>query len=377
MLKLGVLNDQSGPYRGNGGPGSVACVKQAVQEFASQHGLNVEVISADHQGKPDIGLGIARQWFDQGVDVAMDFQNSAIALAVAGLAREKDKIALPCNAGTAELTGKQCSPNTIHWAYDTYMLARTVGGATVKTGGDTWFFITADYAFGHALESSTTNFIKKAGGRVLGDINMPFPSNDFSSALLRAQMSGAKVIGFANAGTDTVNCIKQAAEFGISQHNTKMAALLLMINDVHALGLNTAHGLLLANVFYWDLNDRTRAFAKRVQTSVGAMPTMSQAACYGAALHYMKAAAEMGVADIKKSGRAAVARMKAMPVDDEPFGRCRIRDDGRVLHTAYLFEVKKPDESTKPWDYYKLVATVPPDEAWRPLADGGCPFVRT
>lgn len=378
VIRFGVLNDQSGPYRGNGGPVSVHCARQAVAEFASTHGLNAEIVVADHQGKPDVALGIARQWFDRdGVDVAMDFQNSAIALAVAGLAKERDKVALVCNSGTTALTGAQCSPNTIHWAYDTYMLAKTVGGATVKAGGDTWWFITADYAFGHALQSDTARFVTETGGKVLGNTNMPFPSSDFSSALLAARTSGAKVVGFANAGTDTVNCIKQASEFGLVQGGMKMAGLLLQINDIDALGLAAAQGLLLAETFYWDLNDRTRAFAGRVAKATGGvMPNASQAANYAAVLHYLKAVAGVGAAAAKQSGSAMVAKMKSMPVDDDTSGKTSIRIDGKVLHDACLFEVKAPSASTKPWDYYKLLATVPGAEAYRPLDQGGCPLVK-
>ena len=374
VLRIGVLNDQSGPYRGNGGPVSVACAKQAVSEFAQANGLAVEIVVADHQGKPDIAIGIARQWFDRdGVDVAMDFQNSAIALAVSALAQEKDKIAMPCNSGTTALTGAHCNPNTLHWAYDTYMLAKIVGGATVKAGGDTWFFITADYAFGHALETDTANFVKQSGGKVLGSVDMPFPSTDFSSALLQAQSSGAKVVGFANAGADTVNCIKQASEFGLVERGQKMAGLLLQINDVHALGLDAAHGLLLSESFYWDLNDHTRAFAKRVSGATGGvMPNGSQAACYAAVLHYLKAAAAMGAEQAKRSGAAAVAKMKQMPVDDDVTSHGAIWSNGKVVQTSYLFEVKTPAASKRPWDYYKLLQTVAPEEAFKPATESGC-----
>ncbi|MBR0665229.1 ABC transporter substrate-binding protein [Roseomonas hellenica] len=378
VLRIGVLNDQSGAYRTNGGPGSVANVRLAVQEIAAVRGLEVEVLVADHQGRPDVGLNAARQWFDRdGVDVVMDFQNSAIALAVAGLAREKDRIAIACNVGASDLTGARCSPNTLHWAYDTQMLARVTGGAQVRAGNDTWFFITADYAFGHALENDTGSFVRAAGGRVLGSVRMPFPGTDFASPLLRAQQSRAKVIGFANAGTDTVNCIKQSAEFGITRRGQKLAGLLLQINDIHALDIETAQGLTLAESFYWDLNDRTRGFARRIGPAMGGvMPNMSQAACYASVLHYLKTAAEMGVAEAKRSGAATVARMKATPAEDDVFGRSMLREDGRVLHTAYLFEVKAPSESRGPWDYYKLVAAVPPEEAFRPLAEGGCTMPR-
>ena len=377
VLRIGVLNDQSGAYRTNGGPGSVANVRLAVQELAAARGLNVEVLVADHQGKPDVGLNAARQWFDRdGVDVIMDFQNSAIALAVAGLAREKDKVAIACNVGTSDLTGARCSPNTLHWAYDTQMLARVIGGAHVRAGNDTWFFITADYAFGHALEKDTASFVTGAGGKVLGAIRMPFPGTDFAAPLLQAQQSRAKVIGFANAGTDTVNCIKQAAEFGITRRGQKLAGMLLQINDIHALGLEAAQGLTLAESFYWNLNDRTRAYAKRISPAMGgAMPNMSQAACYAATLHYLKAVADLGPAEAKRSGAAAVTRMKAMPAEDDVFGRSAVRADGRVMHTAYLFEAKAPQDSRGAWDYYKVVAAVPPEEAFRPLNEGGCSLI--
>jgi len=377
-LRIGVLNDQSGAYRGNGGPISVICAKQAVADYAMANGLNAEVVVADHQGKPDVAVGIVRQWFDRdGVDVAMDFQNSAIALAVAGIAKEKDKVAMPCNSGTTTLTGSQCSPNTVHWAYDTYMLAKVTGGATVKAGGDTWFFIVADYAFGHALETDTARFVKEAGGKVLGSTTMPFPSTDFSSALLQAQSSQAKVVGFANAGSDTVNCIKQAAEFGLVQSGIKMAALLLQLNDVHALGLQTAQGLLLSETFYWDMNDRTRAFADRVKVATaGVMPNASQAANYSAVLHYLKAAKVLGIAETKRSGAAAVAKMKQIPIDDDVTGNASIRQDGRVSENAYLFEVKAPSDSKKPWDYYKMLATISGAEAFRPVSEGSCPLVK-
>jgi branched-chain amino acid transport system substrate-binding protein len=374
-IKIGILNDQSGAYRTNGGPGSVACARQALKEFTAANGnVTAEILVADHQGKPDVGLSIARRWMDQdGVDVVMDFQNSAIALAVAGLAKEKDKIAIVCNAGTTDLTGRACSPNTMHWAYDTYMLARVTGGALVAAGGDSWYFITADYAFGHSLERETSAFVQQAGGRILGNTRLPFPTMDFSSALVQAQQSRAKVIGMANAGTDLVNCVKQAAEFGITRRGTKLAGLLIQINDVHGLGLQAAQGLTLSESFYWDLNERTRSFTSRVLPSMdGARPNMSQAACYSATLHYLKAVASMGAAEAKKSGRAVVERMRGVPLDDDVFGKSTLRADGRVLHTAYLFEVKKPEESKGPWDYYKTIASVPAEEAFRAMSAGGC-----
>ncbi len=373
-IRIGILNDQSGAYRTNGGPGSVACARLALQEFAAASGVRAEILVADHQGRPDVGLAAARRWIDQdGVDVIMDFQNSAIALAVAGLVRERDKIAMVCNAGTTDLTGRACSPNTLHWAYDTHMLANVTGGAMVRAGGDTWFFITADYAFGHALERDTAAFVTRAGGRVVGQVRTPFPNTDFSSALLAAQASRAKVIGFANAGADLVNAVKQAAEFGVTRRGTKLAGLLIQINDIHGLGLQAAQGLSLTESFYWDLNDRTRAFTARVLPGMGgARPNMSQAACYSATLHYLRAVAAVGVAEAKRSGRAVVERMRAAPMEDDVFGSSTLRPDGRVLHKAYLFEVKTPEESRAPWDYYKVIGEVPAEQAFRPMGEGGC-----
>ena len=380
IFRIGVLNDQSSTYRDNGGLGSVACVKLAVTEAAAKLGLKAEVVSADHQNKPDVAMGIARQWLDQGVDAICDIQNSSIALAVSDLVRQRDKVLLAFNVGTSALTGAACSPNTIHWAYDTWMLSRVTTTTLVQQGGDSWFFIRADYAFGRALETDATGFITKAGGHVLGSVAMPFPSTDFGSALLAAQSSGAKVIGLANAGDDLVNCIKQAAEFGITQHGQRLAALLMFINNVHSLGLKSAQGLVLASSFYWDMNDRTRAFAQR---AIGAgfnpdmRPNMSQAANYSGTWHYLKAVAQLGVPEAKRSGAAVVARMKEAPIEDDVYEHATIRADGRVVSPAYLFQVKRPEESHGPWDYYKLLATVPAEQAWRPQADGGCPLVRT
>ncbi len=377
VIKIGVLNDQSGVYRDISGPTSVACVRQAVEEFGSK-GFQVEVVSGDHQNKTDVGTTIARQWIDRdGVDMIIDVANSGVALAVNGVCKEKDRVYINSTGATADLTGAACAPTTIHWTYDTWMLAHSTGGAMVKAGGDTWFFITADYAFGTALERDTTNFVQQAGGKVLGSVRHPFPGNtDFSSFLLQAQASRAKVVGICNAGTDTVNTIKQAAEFGLTRSGVKLAGLLVFLNDVHALGLEAAQGLVLTESFYWDLNGRTRAFTKRVLPKTGgAYPAMSHAGCYAGAVHYLKAVADMGAAEAKKSGAATVSRMKAMPTDDDAFGAGTIRQDGRKLHPVYLFEVKKPSESKAPWDYYKLVATTPADQAFRPLAEGGCSFV--
>ena len=378
-IRIGVLNDGSGMYRDISGPASAVCARQAVADFGPR-GFQVEVLYADHQNRPDVGSNIARQWIDRdGVDVILDLTTSSVALAVNEVCREKNKVHLNSTAATSDLTGARCSPNTVHWTYDTWMLARSTGGAMVRAGGDSWFFITADYAFGHALERDTANFVRQQGGRVLGQVRTPFPgTTDFSSFLVQAQASRAKVIGLANAGSDTTNCVKQAAEFGLTRRGVKLASLLMFINDVHALGLQTAQGLVLTETFYWDLNDRTRAFTDKVRAAMAPnMPAMTHAGCYAATLHYLKAVQEMGVAAAKADGAAAVARMKAMPTEDDCFGAGRIREDGRKIHPSYLFEVKAPGESRGAWDYYKLLQTTPAEEAFRPLAEGGCPLVRS
>jgi branched-chain amino acid transport system substrate-binding protein len=381
VLRLGVLTDLSGPYRDTAGPGSVACARQAAEEaMAAFPGLRVEVLQADHQNKPDIGAGIARQWFDQdGVDAIIDVPNSGVGLAVAEVARAKDRVFLITGAGSTDLTGTHCAPTSVHWTFDSYMLSRSNGGALVAAGHRTWFFITADYAFGHTLQRDATAFIDKAGGRVVGSVSYPFPATtDFSSFLLQAKAAGAQVLALANAGADTINCIKQAHEFGLTGGGTVIAAMLMFIPDVHALGLATAQGLTLTETFYWDLNDRTRAFTARVRPKMPEdwRPDMEHAGSYAAPLHYLKAAHDMGAAEAKKSGAATVARMKAMPTDDDAFGPGRIREDGRKLQPAYLFQVKAPGESSGPWDLYKLIATTPAEEAARPLAQGGCSFIK-
>jgi branched-chain amino acid transport system substrate-binding protein len=368
-IRIGVLNDQSGPYRDDGGPTGVVCARQALEDFGvSGKGWNVEVLSADHQNKPDVGVTIARQWFDRdGVDVIVDVPTSSVGLAVNQVCREKNKVYLNSGTGSSDLTGPQCSPNTVHWTYDTYMLGRSTGGATVKDGGDSWFFITADYAFGQTLQRDTAAIVTKAGGKVLGSIAYPFPeTTDFSTHLLRAQASGAKVLGMAMAGADTENCIKQAHEFGLPT-TMKLAALLIQVRGVRALGLETAQGLRWSESYYWDLNDRTRAWNDRVRTKTpnGVWPNMTQAGDYAATLHYLKTVADMGVAEAKKDGVATVNRMKAMPTDE------------RALHPVYLLEAKKPSESKQSWDVGKVIATTPMDEAWRPLSEGGCPLVKS
>ncbi len=379
-IRIGVLNDQSGPYRDDGGPTGVVCAKQALLDFGvSGLGFNVEVLVADHQNKPDVGVSIARQWLDRdGVDAIVDVPTSSVGLAVNTVCREKNKVHLNSGTGTSDLTGPQCSPNTIHWTYDTYMLGKSTGGATVKAGGDSWFFITADYVFGQTLQRDTAEIVKKTGGKVLGSIAYPFPeTTDFSSMLVRAQASGAKVLGLAMAGADTENCIKQAHEFGLNT-TMKIAALLIQVRGVRALGLDTAEGMRWSESYYWDLNDRTRAWNDRVKTKTpnGVWPNMTQAGDYAATLHYLKAVQSMGVAAAKADGRAVVERMKAMPTDDDCFGPGKIRPDGRALHPCYLLEAKKPSESKHSWDIAKVVATTPMDEAFRPMEDGRCPMIK-
>jgi branched-chain amino acid transport system substrate-binding protein len=377
-VKIGNLNDMSSLYADVGGPGSTIAANMAVEDSGlTAKGWKIEVIGADHQNKPDIGANIARQWYDvDNVDVIVDTPNSGVALAVNQVTRDKNRVFLNSGAASSDLTGKACTPNTIHWTYDTYALANTTGKAMVKAGGDTWFFITADYAFGHALERDTESVILANGGKVLGKVRHPLNNADFSSFLLQAQSSQAKVIGLANAGGDTTNAIKQAAEFNISSGGQNLAALLLFISDVHALGLNIAQGLTLTASFYWDLNDQTRAFsdrfAKRMKNA--AKPTMVQAGTYSAVLHYLKALEALG--SNPHDGAAVVAKMKEMPTDDPIFGKGVIRADGRKIHPVYLFEVKKPSESKGAWDYYKLRATVPAQEAFRPLAESECPVIK-
>jgi len=375
-VKIGVLNDQSSLYADISGMGGVEAVKMAVADSAiEKRGWKVEVISADHQNKPDIGANIARRWIDvENVDVIVDVPTSSIALAVNEITRDKNKVFLVSGAATSDLTGSKCTPNTVHWTYDTWALANGTGKAIVKTGGDTWFFLTADYAFGHALERDTAAVVEQNGGKVLGRVRTPFPGADFSSFLLQAQASKAKVIGLANAGGDTINSIKQAAEFGIVAGGQSLAGLLVFITDVHALGLPTAQGLIFTTAYYWDRNDASRAFAKRYAPLYkGLMPTMGSTGNYGVVLHYLKALEALGSA---ADGAAVVAKMKEIPTDDPLYGKGMIRIDGRHIHDMYLYEVKKPAESKYPWDYLKLRSTIPADEAFRPLKDGGCPLAR-
>ncbi len=375
VIKIGVLSDMSSLYTDLAGVGSVLAARLAVEDFgAAKKGMKVEILSADHQNKPDVGSSVARQWYDvDKVDVIVDTPNSGVALAVNQITKDKGKAFLVSGAASSDLTGKACSPNTIHWTYDTWMLANGTGSAIVKTGGDSWFFLTADYAFGHALERDTEAVVLKGGGKVLGKVRHPLNTQDFSSFLLQAQASKAKIVGLANAGGDTTNSIKQAAEFGIVKGGQNLAGLLVFITDVHALGLPTAQGLIFTETFYWDMNDQTRAFAKRFAASnKGIHPTMIHAGVYSSVLHYLKAAE----ATRSDDGTKVIAQMKKTPTDDPLFGKGSIRADGRKIHPAYLVEVKKPSESKAPWDYHKIRATIPAEQAFRPLADGGCPLVK-
>ena len=374
-VKIGVLNDRSGIYADVAGEGSVIAARMAVEDYkASEKGINVEIVSADHQNKPDVGSNVARQWYDtENVDVIADVPTSSVGLAINEITKEKNKIFLASGPASSDLTGKACSPNTVHWTYDTWSLANGTGSAMVKQGGDTWFFVTADYAFGHALERDTSAVVEKAGGKVLGAVRHPFPGQDFSSFLLQAQSSGAKVIGLANAGGDTINSIKQASEFGITQGGQSLAALLMFISDVHALSLQTAQGLVLTSAFYWDLNDQTREWSKRFsEKNGGKQATMVQAGVYASVLHYLKA---VDALDDKDSAKV-MEWMKANPSEDPLFGKGEIRADGRHVHDMYLFRVKKPEDSKGEWDYFETLATIPAAEAFRPLNEGGCSLVK-
>ncbi|MHC2335088.1 ABC transporter substrate-binding protein [Bradyrhizobium sp. USDA 4454] len=377
-VKIGVLNDMSGLYADIGGPNSVAAANMAVEDSGLlAKGWKIEVLSGDHQNKPDVGVNIARNWIDnEKVDIITDTPNSGVALAVSNLAKEKNSIVLNSGAATADLTGKACNANTISYTFDTYMLAHGTGQALTKAGGDTWFFLTADYAFGHALERDTTAVVTANGGKSLGGVKHPLNTADFSSFLLQAQASKAKVIGLANAGGDTTNAIKQASEFGITASGQKLAALLLFVNDVHALGLKIAQGLTFTESFYWDANDQTRAWSKRFQkvSPKGSMPSMTVAGVYAGVLHYLKALDAMG--GNPHDGAKVVAKMKEIPTDDPLFGKGPLRIDGRRIIPAYLFEVKKPEESKYPWDYYKLIATISPEDAAKPLEASDCPLVK-
>jgi branched-chain amino acid transport system substrate-binding protein len=378
VVKIGALSDQSGLYADLGGPGSTLAAQMATEDSGLKaKGWTIDIVSGDHQNKPDIGTSIARQWADvDKVDVIVDVPNSGVALAVNNVAKEKNLVYINSGAATSDLTNAQCTPNTVHWTYDTYMLAHTTGQALVKAGGDSWFFITADYAFGAALERDTTAVIKANGGNVVGGVKHPLNTSDFSSFLLQAQASKAKIIGLANAGGDTTNTIKQAAEFGIVKGGQKLAALLLFLTDVKAIGLDTAQGLNFTETFYWDMNDQTREFSKKFAARMknGAPPTMVQAGVYAGLLHYFKALDALG--GNPHDGVKVVDKMKSMPTDDALFGKGAVQPNGRVIHNAYLFEVKKPSESKAPWDFYKLIGTVPGDQAFTPLAESKCALLK-
>jgi branched-chain amino acid transport system substrate-binding protein len=374
-VKIGVMSDMSSLYADIGGPGSTAAAKLAVEDFQKQNpNVKVEIVSADHQNKADVGSSIVNKWFDtEGVDLVIDVPNSGVALATSEIARVKNKAFVVSGAAASDLTGPKCNANTVHWTYDTWMLANGTGKALVKTGGDTWFFLTADYAFGHALERDTAAAVEANGGKVLGKVRHPLNTNDFSSFLLQAQTSKAKVIGMANAGGDTINTIKAGAEFGITAGGQKFAGLLVFASDVAALGLQTAQGLTLTETWYWDANDANRAWTKRWQVErPGKFPTMVQAGVYSGLTHYLKAVAALKSAS---DGKAVIAKMKELPTDDALFGKGQIRPDGRKVHNAYLLEVKKPSESKYPGDFYHIRATIPAAEAFRPLKDGNCPMV--
>jgi branched-chain amino acid transport system substrate-binding protein len=374
VVKIGVLTDMSSLYADATGKGSVTAVQMAVEDYGGKvKGKPVEVVFADHQNKPDVGISIARNWYDnEKVDAIFDVPTSSVALPISALTREKNKININSGGGSSDLTGVACSPNTVHWTYDTYSLANVAGKAMVKRGDDTWFFITADYAFGMALERDATNVVKEAGGKVLGDVRHPLNNSDFSSFLLQAQASKAKVVALANAGGDTQNALKQASEFGLVQGGQKMIALLQEITDTHSLGINATQGLIVTDGFYWDMNDETRAFSKRFYDRIGREPSMIQAGLYSATMHYLKAIEAIGTDEAPK----VMAQMRATPVNDFFAKNGKIRIDGRMVHDMYLFEVKKPQESKGEWDLYKLIATVPGDEAFRPLDKGGCPLVK-
>ncbi len=375
VVRIGVMNDMSGLYADIGGPGSVVAAKMAVDDYlkATKSTLKVEVVSADHQNKADVGSSLARKWYDtDGVDMIADVPTSSVALAINQVTKEKGKAFVNTGAASSDLTGKDCSPNTVHWLYDTWMLAHGTGSAVVKSGGDSWYFLTADYAFGHALERDTSEVVKAAGGKILGSVKTPLGTQDFSSFLLQAQGSKAKIVGLANAGGDTINSIKQAAEFGIVKGGQKLAGLLVFLPDVHGLGLNTAQGLQITEAFYWDTNDQTRAWAKRfVAAHGGKYPSSDHAGVYAGVLHYLKAVDAAKTDD----GGKVIAKMKELPTDDPLFGKGQIRADGRKTHPVYLFEVKKPSESKGPYDYYKALATIPADKAFRPIEEGNCPLV--
>ena len=374
VVKIGVLTDMSSLYADATGKGSLVAVQMAVEDYGGKvKGKKVEVVSADHQNKPDVGVNIARNWYDnEKVDAIFDVPTSSVALPISALTREKNKIHINSGGGSSDITGSQCSPNTVHWTYDTYALSNVAGKAMVKRGEDTWFFVTADYAFGMALQRDAANVVKETGGKVLGDVRHPLNSSDFSSFLLQAQASKAKVVALANAGGDTTTALKQAAEFGLAKGGQKLIALLMEITDTHALGLKATQGLIVTDAFYWDMNDETRAFSKRFNEKVGHMPTMIQAGLYSATMHYLKAIEAVGTDEAPK----VMEQMRKTPINDFFAKNGHIRIDGRMVHDMYLFEVKSQAESKYPWVYYKLVATVPGDKAFLPLSQSKCPMVK-
>jgi len=375
LLRIGVLNDMSSVYADFQGPGSVIAAQMAIEDFAKQSKRKVEVVSADHQNKPDVGAGIARRWLDvEGVDMIVDLPNSAVALAVGEIVREKNKVAIGSGAGTALLTGARCSPNFVHWTYDTWANGHALARGVLEAGGKTWFFVTADYAFGQDLEKQASDEVRESGGKIIGNVRHPLGASDFSSYLLQAQASGAEVVALANAGGDTTNSVKQAAEFKIGAKQ-KIVSLIFDLQSVPALGLNTAQGLVGINAFYWDMNDQTRAWSKRFQERhpKKMMPNHMHAGVYAAVLHYLKAVDKVGS---PSDGAAVVAAMKAMPTDDPLFGKGTIRADGRKIHPMYLLQVKTPTESKSEWDVFKVIGTIPADKAFRPLNEGGCPLVK-
>jgi len=374
-VKIGILNDQSGVYADYGGKYSLEAARMAIEDFGgSVLGEKIEIVSADHQNKPDLATSIARRWYEvEGVDMITELTTSSVALAIQELSKEKKKIDIVVGAATSRITGDACTPYGFHWAYDTHALAVGTGGALVEAGGDTWFFMTADYAFGYALEKDTGDLVKAKGGKVLGSVRIPLNSSDFSSFLLQAQSSKAKIIGLANAGLDTTNSIKQAAEFGIVSGGQKLAGLLLTISEVHGLGLQAAQGLVLTEGFYWDQNDKTREFSQRFIKRTGHMPSMIHAGTYSATLQYLKAVKAAGT----KDPDAVAKKLKELPVDDVfAQGGGKVLGNGRMVHDLYLFEVKKPSESKKPWDYYKQIAVVPGDKAFPSAKDSGCPLTK-
>jgi branched-chain amino acid transport system substrate-binding protein len=381
VLRIGVITDLSGQYRDSSGPNSVECVRMAAAEFmAASPGMRVEVLAGDHQNKPDIALGVVRQWFDRdGVDMVVNGNNSAVALAVGNLAREKNRLHVNTAAVSADLTGASCGPNLIHWTYDTWEEAHSTGSALVAAGGKRWFFVTADYVFGRTLQRDTAAAVQAAGGEVLGAAAYPFPgTTDFSAYIVQAQSSGADVLAFANAGGDFVNCVKQAHEFGLVEHGIRLAGMVVFTTDIDALGLDVAKGLVLTSTFYWDFNDRTRAFAARFRARLPqGCPNEINAGDYAGTLHYLKAAKAIGAAAAKASGLDVAAAMKRMPTDDDCFGPGSVRADGRAIHPAYLFEVKRPEDSRARWDYLRQIGTTPAEAAFRPMKDGGCPLVRS